>query len=171
MGSPSTTTTTANSNSADQPPVKPNPFRPSAVIATVFGAIGTGATIVGGGILLSYHDLTVDDEHRRRVAGIVTVVIGALMIPPTVLIGAYDAYRYWKWRQWMKAHTHTTNGVTETNDAPVAPVTAANSTTETTQHNEPTQQTTTYDYPLDDDTQHSAPNVQPVQVVQIVTVS
>ena len=168
MGSPSTVTTTST-NPADQPPVKPNPFRASAVIATVFGAIGTGATIVGGGILMSFHKLTVDDDHRRHAAGITTVVVGAIMIPPTLIIGVYDAYRYWKWRQWMKAHTHTANGVVENNNAPHAPpAPAVSSTTQTTQHTEPTQQTTAYDYP--DDEQHIQ-SVQPVQVVQVVTVS
>ena len=163
MGSPSVNTT-------EQPPVKPNPFRPSAVIATVFGAIGTGATIVGGGILMSFHKLTVDDEHTRRAAGISTVVIGAVMIPPTLIIGAYDAYRYFKWRQWMKAHTHQTNGVVENNTAPQAP-TATNSTTETTLHEPHT--TTSYDYP-DDDHPAVATNTvptRPIQPLQIVTVS
>lgn len=168
MGSPSATTTPTTTtsyvgspNTVEQPPIKPNPFRPAAVIATIFGAIGTGATIVGGGILISYYHLTVDDEHTRRAAGITTVVVGALMIPPTLIIGAYDAYRYWKWRQWNKAHTHQSNGVVEANNAPAAPVAAANSNTETTQ------QTTSYDY-ADDDTQHSG---QPVQMVQVVTVA
>ena len=169
MGSPGSNNTSnvGAANTADQPPIKPNPFRPAAVIATVFGAIGTGATIVGGGILISYYHLTVDDEHKRRAAGITTVVVGALMIPPTLIIGAYDLYRYWKWRQWMKAHTHQTNGVVETNNAPTAP-----STVQTSQYHETTQQTTTsttYDY-TDDDQQHTA-NVQPMQIVQVVTVS
>jgi len=165
MGSPST----SNTPSSEQPPIKPNPFRAVAVIAAIFGAIGTAATIVGGGILISYHDLTVDDRHTRRAAGITTVVIGALMIPPTLLIGAYDAYRWWKWYQWNKTHTHQANGVVESNTAPAAP-TAVNSTTETTQ------QTTAYDYneethahntPTTITTHTSASNIQPIQIVTV----
>ena len=167
MGSPSTNASTSASPH-DQPPVKPNPFRPSAVIATVFGAIGTGATIVGGGILMSFHKLTVDDDHTRRAAGITTVVVGAIMIPPTLIIGAYDAYRYWKWRQWMAAHRQA-DGVVATADAPVAPQGPSSTTQASSQHIETTQQnTTSYDYP--DDEQH-VQSVQPVQIVQVVTVS
>ena len=167
MGSP---TTISSAASNEQPPVKPNPFRASAVIAAVFGAIGTGATIVGGGILISYHDLTVDDEHRRRAAGITTVVVGALMIPPTLLLGAYDAWRYYKWWQWNKTHTHqTSNGVVESNTAPPAPVAANSAAMETTQ-------TTAYEY-ADDEQRHNTPttivttastsNIQPIQIVTV----
>ena len=77
---------------SSSPPQKPNPFRPLAIFLTVLAAIGTGATIVGGGILISYHDLTVDDYHRRRAAGITTVVIGALLIPPALILTLMDGF-------------------------------------------------------------------------------
>ena len=82
-------------------PEKPR-IRVRSVVGTVLGAIGTGATIVGGGILMSFHKLTVDDHHTRTVAGVVPIVIGALMIVVSLIIGlmdGYDAYRWWRWRK------------------------------------------------------------------------
>jgi len=83
-------------------PQKPNLLRPLAVILTILAAIGTGATIVGGGILISYHLLTVDDYNTRRAAGITTVVIGALLIPPGAIVGLLDAWQMYRWWSWKR---------------------------------------------------------------------
>jgi len=124
------------------PPQKPNLFRPLAVICTILAAIGTAATIVGGGILISYHDLTVDDYHTRRAAGITTVVVGALLIPPGVLVGLHDAYQYYIWWQWNKQHNTAETAVaaaTDTQQNSVATQPDTRIATEApSQHMEPT---------------------------------
>ena len=101
-------TFTMQPSSSTSPPLsipsRPNPFRFWAVFFTVLGAIGTGMTIVGGGILLSFYKLTVQDEHTRRTAGISVTVLGALLIPPSIVIGLYDAYRLFRWYRFMRAH-------------------------------------------------------------------
>ena len=119
---------------ADVAPPKPR-IRMRSVVGTVLGIIGTGGTIVGGAILTSFHKMTIDDHHKRIAAGVPPIVVGAVMIVISLVIGAMDAYELYTWWQWRKAHpstTHTTTTTTSTRKYNES--TETTETTDTTEH-------------------------------------
>lgn len=85
-----------------QPVPKPNPLALRSVIGTTLTLIGTGATIVGGGILLSFYKLSIDDDSTRLAAGIVPIVIGAIFIIIGLIIGVMDGYDWYHWWKYNK---------------------------------------------------------------------